>query len=84
MPIDASHFVFGGALYIFGATLYILRIPEKLRPGKFDIVVRTNDIIFQGSSHQLFHFFIIAAAIVHYRGSMICYEQRLHFICPNA
>ena len=29
----------GGAIYISGATLYILRFPERLAPGKFDIFV---------------------------------------------
>ena len=30
------------ALYISGACLYALRIPERFFPGKFDIWVRTN------------------------------------------
>jgi hypothetical protein len=29
-----------GALYIFGAVLYALRLPERLSPGHFDFVVR--------------------------------------------
>ena len=29
----------GGAFYIFGAVLYMLRIPERFRPGTFDIIV---------------------------------------------
>ncbi len=29
-----------GGLYVFGATLYALRLPERLRPGSFDILVR--------------------------------------------
>lgn len=29
----------GGAIYIFGATLYMLKIPEKYRPGHYDICV---------------------------------------------
>ncbi|CAI2173209.1 386_t:CDS:2 [Funneliformis geosporum] len=48
-----------GLLYIFGAFLYGTRIPERLFPGKFDI---------WGSSHQFFHFFVVAAAVVHYYG----------------
>jgi adiponectin receptor len=31
---------FGGALYIFGAILYMLRVPERFSPGTFDLVVR--------------------------------------------
>ncbi|PKY38826.1 putative hemolysin-III channel protein Izh2 [Rhizophagus irregularis] len=48
-----------GALYITGAVIYGARVPEKWYPGTFDIY---------GSSHQIFHFFVIAAALVHYIG----------------
>jgi len=30
-------FAIGGAIYVAGATIYILRIPERCKPGKFDI-----------------------------------------------
>ena len=30
----------GGALYIFGAILYVLKFPERFKPGKFDFFVR--------------------------------------------
>lgn len=46
-------------LYIFGAFLYAARIPECIWPGKFDY-------LFQ--SHQIFHVFVVAAAIVHFLG----------------
>ena len=29
----------GGALYILGAVLYMLRVPERFSPGSFDLVV---------------------------------------------
>ena len=29
----------GGALYIFGACLYMMKIPERFKPGFFDIFV---------------------------------------------
>jgi adiponectin receptor len=35
---------FGGSLYIIGAVLYMLKIPERFKPGKFDIVVRALEI----------------------------------------
>jgi len=41
-----------GSLYIFGAALYALRIPERLAPGYFDIF---------GHSHQIFHTLIVLA-----------------------
>ena len=30
---------FGGAMYIAGAIMYVLRIPERFKPGFFDIIV---------------------------------------------
>ncbi|PWN44061.1 adipor-like receptor, partial [Ceraceosorus guamensis] len=46
-----------GAMYIIGALLYTLRIPERFAPGKFDYI---------GASHQIFHVFILFAALAHY------------------
>ncbi|XP_046572458.1 adiponectin receptor protein-like [Haliotis rubra] len=46
-------------LYIAGAFIYALRIPERIFPGKFDIWFQ---------SHQIFHIFVVAAAFVHYHG----------------
>lgn len=48
-----------GGLYIGGAGLYALRIPERWLPGKCDIWFQ---------SHQLFHILVIIAAFVHYHG----------------
>ncbi|XP_060582534.1 adiponectin receptor protein-like [Ruditapes philippinarum] len=46
-------------LYITGAIIYAVRIPERFFPGKFDIWFQ---------SHQIFHVFVLAAAFVHYHG----------------
>ncbi|KAL2021342.1 hypothetical protein VTK56DRAFT_7313 [Thermocarpiscus australiensis] len=51
--------VLQGALYIFGAFLYAVRWPERHFPGKFDI---------WGSSHQIFHVFVLLAAASHLYG----------------
>ncbi|KAL3270947.1 hypothetical protein HHI36_021452 [Cryptolaemus montrouzieri] len=48
-----------GLLYIIGAVLYALRVPERFCPGKFDIWLH---------SHQIFHVFVIGGALVHYHG----------------
>ncbi|KAF5303323.1 hypothetical protein FQA39_LY10062 [Lamprigera yunnana] len=48
-----------GILYIVGAIMYALRIPERFFPGKFDIWLH---------SHQIFHVFVLGAAFVHYHG----------------
>ena len=57
-----------GATYIFGATLYVLRIPERFFPGKFDI---------WASSHQLFHMCVVTAALVHYDSLLNMIKYRL-------
>ncbi|VDK28416.1 unnamed protein product [Gongylonema pulchrum] len=48
-----------GILYILGAVLYATRTPERCFPGKCDLWFQ---------SHQLFHMFVVAAAIVHFHG----------------
>jgi adiponectin receptor len=52
-------FILMGFLYIAGAVIYALRVPERLFPGKFDIWFQ---------SHQIFHVFVVAAALVHFHG----------------
>lgn len=42
MPTAIWGYLLGGVLYIVGAIQYILRVPERCRPGKFDMC---------GSSH---------------------------------
>ena len=59
------YLVLQGVLYIIGAAIYALRIPERFAPGKFDIL---------GSSHQIFHFFVLAAAVIHFIGLCKAYE----------
>ncbi|KAF4979600.1 hypothetical protein FZEAL_4229 [Fusarium zealandicum] len=46
-----------GAMYIFGAFLYVVHWPERSAPGSFDI---------WGNSHQLFHFLVVMAAATHF------------------
>ncbi|XP_017774505.1 PREDICTED: adiponectin receptor protein isoform X2 [Nicrophorus vespilloides] len=48
-----------GLLYIVGAMLYALRVPERFFPGKCDIWFH---------SHQIFHVFVLGGAFVHYHG----------------
>ncbi|AOA63400.1 Protein involved in Zinc homeostasis [Komagataella phaffii CBS 7435] len=42
--------------YILGASIYALRVPERLAPGSFDLL---------GSSHQIFHVLVVIAAVCH-------------------
>lgn len=59
-----------GALYIGGATLYALRIPERFFPGKCDVWFQ---------SHQFFHVLVVAAAMVHFHGlnTMAAYREEV-------
>ena len=57
-------------VYILGATIYVLRFPERFFPGKFNT---------WASSHQIFHICVVCAALVHYDTllSMIKYRMSI-------
>ncbi|TIA30256.1 HlyIII-domain-containing protein [Aureobasidium pullulans] len=54
-----SWLVLQGVLYVSGAAIYAARVPERLKPGSFDI---------WGSSHQIFHVLVLLAAASHFIG----------------
>ncbi|KAK3649712.1 hypothetical protein LTR56_006672 [Elasticomyces elasticus] len=54
-----------GVLYLVGAVLYATRIPERWKPGAFDIV---------GSSHQIFHVLVVLAATAHLVGLLKAFD----------
>lgn len=56
-----------GSLYGLGAFIYAKRIPERWRPGKFDIA---------GHSHQLFHILVVAGAYTHYHTGLVYLKWR--------
>ncbi|KAF9621153.1 hypothetical protein IFM89_016647 [Coptis chinensis] len=56
-----------GLWYGLGALVYATRIPERWKPGKFDIA---------GHSHQLFHVLVVAGAYTHYRAGLIYLKWR--------
>lgn len=45
-----------GVLYVSGALIYAIRIPERYWPGKFDMWF---------NSHQIFHVFVVGGVVVH-------------------
>ena len=57
-------------LYTAGATLYVLRIPERFNPGFFDVWAH---------SHQLFHICVVIAALVHYHTLVLMIKSRYDF-----
>ncbi|XP_037493449.1 heptahelical transmembrane protein 4 isoform X2 [Jatropha curcas] len=56
-----------GILYGLGALIYATRIPERWKPGKFDIA---------GHSHQLFHILVVAGAYTHYQAGLVYLRWR--------
>ncbi|XAR66720.1 hypothetical protein NMG60_11013040 [Bertholletia excelsa] len=57
-------------LYSIGAAFYMTRIPERWKPGAFDIA---------GHSHQIFHAFVVAGALAHSVATLIIMEWRRGF-----
>lgn len=56
-------------LYGIGVVVYVLKIPERLAPGRFDLWFH---------SHMLWHVFVLAAAVVHFftcLGAYISWEN---------
>ncbi|XP_030458961.2 heptahelical transmembrane protein 2 isoform X1 [Syzygium oleosum] len=54
-------------LYASGAYFYVTRIPEKWKPGAFDIA---------GHSHQIFHVLVVAAALAHCAATLVVLDFR--------
>ncbi|KAK7976073.1 Di-copper centre-containing protein [Apiospora arundinis] len=50
---------------LVGAAIYATRIPERWAPYRFDLC---------GASHQLFHIFIVAAAVIHFDGLVAAFR----------
>ncbi|KAI3985709.1 hypothetical protein MKX01_030623 [Papaver californicum] len=54
--------------YAIGVVFYVSRVPERWKPGAFDIA---------GHSHQIFHVFVVAGALAHYGATMVLVQWRL-------
>lgn len=67
------YFCLMGATYTVGVFIYVMRVPERYYPGKFDL---------WGNSHNIWHFFVVAAAIWHYVGALNAYHLRQVTACP--
>lgn len=53
--------------YLVGTIFYVTRVPERWRPGWFDLA---------GHSHQIFHVFVIFGALAHYGAALVFLEFR--------
>lgn len=67
MLVSLGYEIAMGLLYAIGAVFYVTRIPERWKPGMFDIV---------GHSHQIFHVFVVAAALAHCAATLNIIEWR--------
>ena len=67
---------FGMALlaYVIGMFFYVSKIPECFSNGKFDYL---------GSSHQIFHCFVLLGVGITFYESYNIYQERLNFVCPS-
>lgn len=59
-------------IYFIGIGFYVTRFPEKLFPRTFDII---------GSSHQIFHSFIVVACIMSLYSSLRAFHERQLYGC---
>ena len=62
-----AHEAVMAAFYAVGAMIYVVRVPERWKPGLFDL---------GGHSHNLFHILVIAGAYTHYRAALLFLEWR--------
>lgn len=53
--------------YLTGTMFYVSRVPERWRPGLFDLT---------GHSHQIFHVFVMLGALAHYGAGLMFLEYR--------
>ncbi|CAD6338904.1 unnamed protein product [Miscanthus lutarioriparius] len=61
------------ASYLVGTAFYLTRVPERWRPGAFDLA---------GHSHQIFHALVIAGALAHYGAAIVFLKARDEMGCP--
>lgn len=53
--------------YLTGAVFYVSRIPERWKPGWFDLA---------GHSHQIFHVLVVMGAIAHYAATLVILDSQ--------
>jgi len=67
MEINVDDILFGCFFYGAGAAIYAFRFPERYFPGKFDNC---------GQSHNIFHTFVLIAAVIHFNNSLKEFNKR--------
>ncbi|KAF7806441.1 heptahelical transmembrane protein 1 [Senna tora] len=61
--------------YLTGTMFYVSRIPERWKPGWFDLA---------GHSHQIFHVLVVMGALAHYAATLKMLDWRDTFGCGKA
>ncbi|KAK4789685.1 hypothetical protein SAY86_016989 [Trapa natans] len=73
-PITLAYELVMALSYLTGTAFYVARVPERWRPGWFDLT---------GHSHQIFHVFVIMGALAHYGAALVFLEWRDKMGCGN-
>ncbi|XP_028062951.1 heptahelical transmembrane protein 1-like isoform X2 [Camellia sinensis] len=60
--------------YLIGTMFYVSRVPERWKPGFFDLA---------GHSHQIFHVFVLLGALAHYGAALVFLEYREKIGCDR-
>ncbi|KAH7574373.1 hypothetical protein JRO89_XS03G0287900 [Xanthoceras sorbifolium] len=63
-----------GLFYVSGTVFYVTRVPERWKPGWFDLA---------GHSHQIFHVLVVLGALAHYGATLVFLEWRDRVGCSN-
>ncbi|GMJ15651.1 heptahelical transmembrane protein1 [Hibiscus trionum] len=58
--------------YMMGTLFYVSRVPERFKPGWFDLA---------GHSHQIFHVLVVMGALAHYGASLVFLDWRHGHSC---
>ncbi|XP_024030850.1 heptahelical transmembrane protein 1 [Morus notabilis] len=61
--------------YLTGTAFYVSRVPERLKPGWFDLA---------GHSHQIFHVFVVLGALAHYGATIVIVDWRNKVGCMRS
>lgn len=66
-PVTVANEAVMAGCYAMGTMIYVIRIPERWKPGVFDL---------GGHSHNIFHILVIGGAYAHYRAALLFLEWR--------
>jgi adiponectin receptor len=61
------HYFFGGAIYILGAVILVLKVPERFFAVKFDLI---------GASHNIWHLAVLSGCAWHFASAVRMYVER--------